>query len=154
MQEAGRKEAVDRLEGSPPAKDGEEEERVVYPMCGEIFNQLGYKVIVCAFVTQQPVPAVVEEQGQEAPKMEERDAEMIPDLEKGGNEQLQSQPAEEGQSNWKDGEASQEKLQQREVVDKQGVDPQEPASLNILVEVATQIGAEDPKAKNIPDFNE
>ena len=54
-------------------------------MCGEIFNQSGYKVIVRAFVTQQPVPTAVEEQGQ-------------PD--------------------WKDGEAPQEKLQQREVADK------------------------------------
>ena len=31
-------EAVDQLEGSTPAEDGEEEERVVFPMCGEIFN--------------------------------------------------------------------------------------------------------------------
>ena len=68
-------EAVDQLEGSPPAKDGEEEERVVCPVCGEIFNQSGYKVMFHAFVTQQPVPAVVEEQGQEAPKVEVRDAE-------------------------------------------------------------------------------
>ena len=67
-------EAADRLEGSPPAKDGEEEERVFCSTCGEIFNQLGYKVIVCAFVTQQPAPAAMEEQGQEAPKMEVRDA--------------------------------------------------------------------------------
>ena len=40
-----------RLEGSPPVEDGEEEERVVFPVCGEIFNQSGYKVIVRAFVT-------------------------------------------------------------------------------------------------------
>ena len=57
-------EAVDQLEGSTPAEDGEEEERVVYPMCGEIFNQSGYKVIVCAFVTQQPIPTTMEEKGQ------------------------------------------------------------------------------------------
>ena len=31
-------EVADRLEGSPPTEDGEEEERVVCPMCGEIFN--------------------------------------------------------------------------------------------------------------------
>ena len=31
-------EATDQLEGSPPAEDGEEEERVVFPVCGEIFN--------------------------------------------------------------------------------------------------------------------
>ena len=47
---------------------------MVCPMCGEIFNQLGYKVIVRAFVTQQPAPAAVEEQGKEAPKIEVRDA--------------------------------------------------------------------------------
>ena len=93
-------EAAERLEGSPPIEDGEEEERVVCPVCGEIFNQSGYKAIVPAFVTQKHELAVVEEQGQEAPKMEVRDAkemeiEMIPGAEKGENEQLQSQPAEE-----------------------------------------------------------
>ena len=31
---------------------------------------------------------------------------------------------------------------------------QEPASPNILVEVAIQIGVEEPEAENIPDFNE
>ena len=36
----------------------------------------------------------------------------------------------------------------------QGVDTQEPASLNILVEVATQIGVDEPEVENIPDFNE
>ena len=84
-------EAVDRLEGSPLAEDGEEEERVVYPVCGEIFNQSGYKFIFHAFVTKQLIPAPVEEQGQEAPKIEGRDAKMIPSTEKGENEQLQSQ---------------------------------------------------------------
>ena len=44
-------EATDQLEGSPPTEDGEEEETVVYPVCGEIFNQSGYKVIVHAFMT-------------------------------------------------------------------------------------------------------
>ena len=76
-------EAIDRLEGSPPTEDGEEEERVAWPMCGEIFNQSGYKVIVCAFGTQQPVPIAMEEQGREAPKIEAGDAEMIPGREKG-----------------------------------------------------------------------
>ena len=70
-------EVADQLEGSTPTEVGDEEERVVCPMCREIFNQSGYKVIVCAFVTQHPVPTTVEEQGQ-------------PD--------------------WKDGEAPQEKL--------------------------------------------
>ena len=45
-------EAVDRLEGSPPAEEGEESEKVVCPEYGEIFNQSGYKFIVCAFVAQ------------------------------------------------------------------------------------------------------
>ena len=53
-------------------------------VCGEIFNESGYKVIVHAFVTQQPAPTAVGEQGQ-------------PD--------------------WKYGEAPQERLQQKEVVD-------------------------------------
>ena len=79
---------------------------------------------------------------------------MIPDIEKGESEQLQSQPVEEGQSDWKDDEASQEQLQQREVVDKQGPHTQELGFLNILVEVTTQIGAEELEADNIPDFNE
>ena len=91
---------------------------MVYPVCGEIFNQSGYKLIVHAFVTQQLVPEAMEEQGQEAPKIEVRDVKMIPGTEKGENEQLQSQPTKEGQSDWKDGEAPQEQLQQREVVDK------------------------------------
>ena len=36
----------------------------------------------------------------------------------------------------------------------QGADTQEPASPNILVEVATQIGVDEPKVENIPNFNE
>ena len=61
---------------------------MVCPVCEEIFNESGYKFIVHAFVTQQPVSVVVDEQGQEAPKVEERDAkemkiEMIPHTEKG-----------------------------------------------------------------------
>ena len=72
-------------------------------------------------MTQQPVPAAVEEQGQ-------------PD--------------------WKDGESPQEQLQQREVADKQGADTQEPASSNIPVEFATQIGTGEPEAEIIPDFVE
>ena len=55
-------EAADQLEGSTPAEDGEEEERVVFPVCGEIFNQSGYKFIVRTFVKQQPIPTTVEEQ--------------------------------------------------------------------------------------------
>ena len=85
---------------------------------------------------------------------EEMEIELIPGTKKGENEQLQSQPTKEGQSDWKDGEAPQEKLQQREVADKHGADTQEPASSNILVEVATQIGTGEPEAEIIPDFIE
>ena len=70
--------AADQVEGSTPGEASDEEERVVFPVCGEIFNESVYRVIVRAFVTQQPVPIVVEEQGQ---------------------------------PNWKNGEAPQEKLQ-------------------------------------------
>ena len=56
-------------------------------------------------MTQQPVLVAMEEKGQEPRKLEVGDAEMIPSTEKGENEQLQSQPIEEGQSDWKDGEA-------------------------------------------------
>ena len=79
---------------------------------------------------------------------------MIPSTENGENEQLQPQPTEEGQSDWKDGEAPQEKIQQGEVADKQGVDTQEPTSLNIPVEIATQIGIDEPEAEVIPNFVE
>ena len=54
-------EAADQLEGSTPTEVSDEEERVVCPVCGEIFNQSCYKVIVRAFVTQQPAPTTVEE---------------------------------------------------------------------------------------------
>ena len=39
-------EDADQLEGSTPVEDGDEEERLVCPVCGEIFNQSSYKVIV------------------------------------------------------------------------------------------------------------
>ena len=45
-------EAANQLEGSNPTEASSEEERVVCPMCGEIFDELGYKVIVHAFTTQ------------------------------------------------------------------------------------------------------
>ena len=61
---------------------------------------------------------------------------------------------EQGQLDWKDGEAPQEKLQQREVVDKQGSDTQEPTFLNIPIEFATQIGTSEPEAEIILDFVE
>ena len=45
-------EAADQLEGLIHAEAGNEEERVVCPMCGEIFDESGYKVIVHAIATQ------------------------------------------------------------------------------------------------------
>ena len=45
-------EAADQLEGSTPTEVSDEEERVVCPVCGEIFDESGYKVIVHAFETQ------------------------------------------------------------------------------------------------------
>ena len=57
-------EAADQLEGPNPVEASDEEERVVCLMCGEIFNDSSYKVIVHAFATQQPALTAVEEQGQ------------------------------------------------------------------------------------------
>ena len=54
-------EAADQLEGSNPVEAGDEEERLVCPACGEIFNESGYKVIVHAFATQQYAPIAMEE---------------------------------------------------------------------------------------------
>ena len=61
---------------------------------------------------------------------------------------------EHGQPDWKDGEAPQEKLQQKEVADEHDVDTQEPTSLNIPVEIATQIGIDEPEDEVILDFVE
>ena len=47
-------EVADQLEGSPPTEEGEEVEKVVFPKCGDIFNQSGYKFKVHAFVAQNP----------------------------------------------------------------------------------------------------
>ena len=61
---------------------------------------------------------------------------------------------EQGQPDWKDGEAPQEKLQQKEVADEQDDDTQEQASLNIPIEISTQIGIDEPEDEVIPDFVE
>ena len=63
-------EAIDQLEGSSPAKEDEEVEKLVYPTCGDIFSQSGYIVIVHAFETHKIAPAAKE--GQEAPNPEVR----------------------------------------------------------------------------------
>ena len=57
-------EAADQLEGSNPTEPDNEEERVVCPTYGEIFNELGYKVVIHAFTTQQSTPTTKEGQGQ------------------------------------------------------------------------------------------
>ena len=46
-------EVVDQIEGSLLAKEGDELKKVVFPECEEIFSQLGYKIIVHAFVAQK-----------------------------------------------------------------------------------------------------
>ena len=48
-------EAVDQVEGSLPVEEGEELEKLVFPTCGETFNQSTYKVTVHAFVAQKPI---------------------------------------------------------------------------------------------------
>ena len=46
-------EAADQIEGSLSAEEGDELKKVVFPECGEIFFQLGYKVTVRAFLAQK-----------------------------------------------------------------------------------------------------
>ena len=89
-------EVADELEGSPPDEEGDELDKVVFPEHGEIFDQSGYKFIVRAFVEQRL--AQVTEEEKEAPAVElkgedEPEFEMIPDLELGKDEQMQSRPS-------------------------------------------------------------
>ena len=56
-------EAAYQVEGSLPVEEGEELEKVVFPVCGAIFNQSGYKITVCAFVAQKPTQEIGEEKG-------------------------------------------------------------------------------------------
>ena len=44
-------EVADQLEGSNPTEPGNEEERVVYPNCGEIFKESCYKIVIHGFTT-------------------------------------------------------------------------------------------------------
>ena len=88
-------EATDQVEVSLLAEEGEELEKVVFPMCGEIFNQSGYKVIVRAFVAQKPAQVVVEEKETFAVELrgeDELEVEMLLDIELREHEKLQSQP--------------------------------------------------------------
>ena len=47
-------EAVDYIEASLSAEEGDELKKVVFPKCGEIFIQLGYRVTVHAFAAEKP----------------------------------------------------------------------------------------------------
>ena len=88
-------EVADQLEGSPPVEEGEELEKVVFPGCGEIFNQLGYKFTVCAFVAQKLTKEVGEEKETSVVELrgeDEPEVEMITDIKVREHEQLQSQP--------------------------------------------------------------
>ena len=53
-------EVGDQLKGSNPTEAGNEEERVVYPTCGEIFKEEGHKIVIHAFTTQQSSPTIEE----------------------------------------------------------------------------------------------
>ena len=53
-------EAAKQLEGSPLDEEGDELDKVVFLECGEIFDQLGYKVIVWEFVAQKPAQTTEE----------------------------------------------------------------------------------------------
>ena len=101
MQEIGGKEIAHTgrscrsIEGSLSAEEGEELEKVVFPACGEIFNQSRYKVTVCAFVAQKPTQEVGEEKGtsvEELSDEEELEVERVPNVEVRECDQLQSQP--------------------------------------------------------------
>ena len=105
-------------------------ENIVCPECGEIFSQSGYKVTVRAFVAQKPTQAVGEEKETSAVELRgenEPEVEMIPDIEVRKHEQLLSQP--------------------------QGVVTQEPTTLEIFVEVATQLEVSELEVETIPDLN-
>ena len=123
-------EAVDHLEGSPPVEGGEGQEKVVCPECGESFNQEGYKVIVQAFVAQKPAPA--NEEGKEVPAVDpnhekEPEFDIIPNLELGEHEQMQSHYSGDTELfldqyySSRDIEFTQEKPQQSEGIRKQDV---------------------------------
>ena len=53
-----------------------------------------------------------------------------------------------------EGENPQGKLHEEESSEKEDVVTQEPTSLNILTEVATNFGTEEPRDEDIPDFGD
>ena len=88
-------EAIDLLERSPYAEQGEEVEKVVFPKWGGIFNQSGYKFTVRAFVAQKLTKEVGEEKETSVVELrgeDEPEVEMIPDIEVRKHEKLQCQP--------------------------------------------------------------
>ena len=55
-------------------------------------------------------------------------------------------------TNLEDGEIPQEKLHEKEVLDEKDDAMQEPTSLNIRVEIATNPGTEEPEDEVVPEF--
>ena len=58
----------------------------------------------------------------------------------------------QGQPDLRDDGTPKEKLHEEEVVDEQDVFTQEPASLNILVDISTNPRTKEPEDEVIPDF--
>ena len=143
-------EVADQLEGSNPTEPGNEEERVVCPTYGEIFNESGYKVIIRAFTTQQSTPTTVEGQGQLDLRDDGTPKEKIHEKEVADEQDAVTQKV--ASLNIIDGEIPKEKLQEREASDEQDDTTQELASLNIPVKIATNHGIEEPEDEIIPDF--
>ena len=52
--------AADQLEGRNSTELGNEEERVVCPTCKEIFKEVGHKIVIRVFTTQQSTPTMEE----------------------------------------------------------------------------------------------
>ena len=110
--------------------------------CGEIFNKVGYKVIVQVYVAQEPSQEIKE--GKEVPAVEPNDEnepelDIILDLELGEDEKMKSQPVGDTEvlldhSHFsRDIEVTQEKPQQSKEIEKQEAVTQELASLEMLV---------------------
>ena len=114
-----------------------------------------------AFLAQKHAQAIEEEK--EAPEVElkgedEPEFEMIPNIELGEYEKMQSHPSSGTEvfldhSNAVDIEFTQEKPQQLEEVGRQGVVTQEPTPSKTLVEAATQVEEVEPEVDTIPDHN-
>ena len=85
---------------------------------------------MCAFVAQKPTQTVGEEKGTSTVELrdeEETEVEMIPNVEVKEYDQLQSHP--------------------------QGVVTQEPTTLEMFIEAATQLDVSEPEVETIPNLN-